>query len=277
MSVLFPFFTSVVNLQEPRTSLFGLFQKTFADYVVTQYYPPVIHIQTSFRRTKGRRRSSELVIGRVEEKMESTGCASISNLNFIRNRIHNCFDRRGPIRNLLGSVRVHHSRRPRPELSVLRIRMTLCGDVVCCAFGAGPKVGFAVDERPSTDLVDGVKDNGGSSISNFLYPSQEFLPDDKEITIFDHLEELRQRLFISVIAVGVSMMGCFAYSKDLIVFLEALVKEQGVKFLQLAPGEFLLFHGLHDQISDRLVRQCHCHATFSSYLAALENNGEMTF
>ncbi|RXI09666.1 hypothetical protein DVH24_033623 [Malus domestica] len=26
--------------------------------------------------------------------MESTGCASISNLNFIRNRIHNCFDRR---------------------------------------------------------------------------------------------------------------------------------------------------------------------------------------
>ncbi|RXI09665.1 hypothetical protein DVH24_033622 [Malus domestica] len=54
------------------------------------------------------------------------------------------------------------------------------------------------------------------------------------MTIFDHLEELRQRLCISVITVVVSMMGCFAYSKDLIVFLEALVKEQGVKFLLLA-------------------------------------------
>ncbi|CAN6549540.1 unnamed protein product [Malus baccata var. baccata] len=182
--------------------------------------------------------------------MGSTSCASISNLNFVRNGTRNCFDRRGPIRNQLGSVRVHHSRRPRPELSVLRIRRSLRGDVVCCAvdddlrekqqeFGAGPGVGSAVEERPSTDLVDGVKeDNGGSSISNFLYPSQELLPDDKEMTLFDHLEELRQRLFISVIAVGVSMVGCFAYSKDLIVFLEAPVKEQGVKFLQLAPGEF---------------------------------------
>ncbi|KAM0986780.1 hypothetical protein ACFX15_010647 [Malus domestica] len=186
--------------------------------------------------------------------MGSTTFASISNLNFIRNRTHGCFDRRGPIRNQRGSVRVHHSRRPGPEVSGLRSRRSLRGDVVCCAVnddlrekqqdsgaepGVGVGVGSAVEERPSTDLVDGAKeDDGGSSIYNFLYPSQELLPDDKEMTIFDHLEELRQRIFISVVAVGVSMVGCFAYSKDLIVFLEAPVKEQGVKFLQLAPGEF---------------------------------------
>ncbi|TQE08065.1 hypothetical protein C1H46_006339 [Malus baccata] len=65
--------------------------------------------------------------------MGSTGCASISNLNFVRNRTHNCFDQRGPIRNRLGSVRVHHSRRPIPELNVLRIWRSLYGDVVCYA------------------------------------------------------------------------------------------------------------------------------------------------
>lgn len=88
------------------------------------------------------------------------------------------------------------------------------------------------------DVVDDSKEEGGSAIYNFLYPSQELLPDDKEMSIFDHLEELRERIFISVAAVGVAMLGCFAVSKDLIVFLEAPVKTQGVKFLQLAPGEF---------------------------------------
>ncbi|KAM1584184.1 hypothetical protein ACFX1Z_037190 [Malus domestica] len=65
--------------------------------------------------------------------MGNTGCASISNLNFVRNRTHNCFDQQGPIRNRLGFVRVHHSRRPIPKLSALRIWMSLCGDVVCYA------------------------------------------------------------------------------------------------------------------------------------------------
>ncbi|KAK4484189.1 hypothetical protein RD792_011411 [Penstemon davidsonii] len=81
-------------------------------------------------------------------------------------------------------------------------------------------------------------DDGGNSIYNFLYPSKELLPDDKEMSIYDHLEELRDRIFISVLAVGGAMAGCFAFSKDLIMFLEAPVREQGVRFLQLAPGEF---------------------------------------
>lgn len=77
-----------------------------------------------------------------------------------------------------------------------------------------------------------------SSLYNFLYPSKELLPDDKEMSIFDHLEELRARIFISVLAVGASIIGCFAFSKDIIKILEAPVSVQGVRFLQLSPGEF---------------------------------------
>ena len=83
------------------------------------------------------------------------------------------------------------------------------------------------------------QENGGQgALYDFLYPSKELLPDDKEMTIFDHLEELRQRLFVSVLAVGAAILGCFAFSKELIMVLEAPVKTQGVRFLQLAPGEF---------------------------------------
>lgn len=82
------------------------------------------------------------------------------------------------------------------------------------------------------------QEDRASSVYEFLYPRKEELPDDKEMTIFDHLEELRERIFVSVLAVGAAILGCFAFSKDLIVFLEAPVKTQGVRFLQLAPGEF---------------------------------------
>ncbi|XP_043695215.1 sec-independent protein translocase protein TATC, chloroplastic-like isoform X2 [Telopea speciosissima] len=106
-------------------------------------------------------------------------------------------------------------------------------------------VGSAVQERP--DLTDNSReeiiqndsqDKGESALYNFLYPNNELLPDDKEMSIFDHLEELRQRIFVSVLAVGAAILGCFAFSKELVILLEAPVKSQGVRFLQLAPGEF---------------------------------------
>lgn len=78
----------------------------------------------------------------------------------------------------------------------------------------------------------------GGALYEFLYPSKELLPDDKEMSIFDHLEELRERIFVSVLAVGAAILGCFAFSKELVLVLEAPVKEQGVRFLQLGPGEF---------------------------------------
>ncbi|XP_050223848.1 sec-independent protein translocase protein TATC, chloroplastic [Mercurialis annua] len=95
----------------------------------------------------------------------------------------------------------------------------------------------ALQDRPGSQGNVG-EDAEGSSLYNFLYPSKELLPDDEEMSIFDHLEELRQRIFVSVLAVGASIMGCFAFSKELIMVLEAPVKAQGVRFLQLAPGEF---------------------------------------
>lgn len=106
----------------------------------------------------------------------------------------------------------------------------------------GSGLGSAVEDRPDVagglDGLQKVDDKEGSALYNFLYPTKELLPDDKEMSLFDHLEELRERIFVSVLAVGAAILGCFAYSKELILILEAPVKEQGVRFLQLGPGEF---------------------------------------
>ncbi|XP_068643255.1 sec-independent protein translocase protein TATC, chloroplastic-like isoform X1 [Aristolochia californica] len=132
---------------------------------------------------------------------------------------------------------------------------------VCCAVESGKEseqgfvvggVGSAVEERPNglagsslertaTQAESSQKEqenSEGSSLYNLLYPSKELLPDDKEMSVFDHLEELRGRIFVSVLGVGAAILGCFAFSKQLIVLLEAPVSSQGVRFLQLSPGEF---------------------------------------
>lgn len=58
------------------------------------------------------------------------------------------------------------------------------------------------------------------------------------MSIFDHLEELRDRLLIAVAAVGLAIVGCFVFAKDLIVLLEKPVYSLGVRFLALSPGEY---------------------------------------
>ena len=67
-------------------------------------------------------------------------------------------------------------------------------------------------------------------------PESDDFADDREMSVFDHLEELRMRIFYSLIAVGVGMAGCFAEVKPIVKLLE--VPAEGVKFLQLSPGEF---------------------------------------
>ncbi|MDJ0579816.1 twin-arginine translocase subunit TatC [Crocosphaera sp.] len=62
------------------------------------------------------------------------------------------------------------------------------------------------------------------------------IPDEVEMSLFDHLEELRMRIFYALIAVAVGMIACFLVVKPLVRWLE--VPAQGVNFLQLAPGEF---------------------------------------
>ncbi|MBW4664072.1 MAG: twin-arginine translocase subunit TatC [Chroococcus sp. CMT-3BRIN-NPC107] len=75
---------------------------------------------------------------------------------------------------------------------------------------------------------------------NFEPPTPEGflneLPDEAEMSLFDHLEELRWRIFYALIAVVLGIVGCFIAVKPIVQLLE--VPAQGVKFLQLAPGEF---------------------------------------
>ncbi len=62
------------------------------------------------------------------------------------------------------------------------------------------------------------------------------LPDEVEMSLFDHLEELRQRIFYALIAVVLGIVGCFIFVKPIVQLLE--LPAQGIKFLQLAPGEY---------------------------------------
>jgi sec-independent protein translocase protein TatC len=62
------------------------------------------------------------------------------------------------------------------------------------------------------------------------------LPAEMEMSFFDHLEELRQRIFYSIIAVAIGAMGCFVYAKQIVQVLE--IPAKGIEFLQLAPGEY---------------------------------------
>ncbi|CAK7326672.1 unnamed protein product [Dovyalis caffra] len=185
--------------------------------------------------------------------MGSTSAGLIPHL-----QLYSCFYKR------LDSIRNQHQRLPSLQLNInskkrgrLRFdasqsRSTSFRRVVCFAAvdddvsekqqdSTSTSTSSALEDRP--DMVDSLQenlgqDNEGSPIYNFLYPSKELLPDDKEMTLFDHLEELRERLFVSVLAVGAAILGCFAFSKELVMVLEAPVKSQGVRFLQLAPGEF---------------------------------------
>ena len=75
------------------------------------------------------------------------------------------------------------------------------------------------------------------ALQSFLYPDADELS-HSEMPIWDHLDELRERILIAALAAGAAILTCFCFSKDLVVFLEAPVARQGVRFLQLSPGEF---------------------------------------
>ncbi|MDY7022081.1 MAG: twin-arginine translocase subunit TatC [Cyanobacteriota bacterium] len=66
--------------------------------------------------------------------------------------------------------------------------------------------------------------------------SGDEFPDEVEMSLFDHLEELRQRIFYSLIAVIIAALSCFVFANSIVEILEK--PAQGVKFLQLAPGEY---------------------------------------
>ena len=74
-----------------------------------------------------------------------------------------------------------------------------------------------------------------------LQAAQPLGPDDfpgeVEMSLVDHLEELRRRVLRSLLAVVLASAGCLVLVRPLVRLLE--VPAQGIRFLQLAPGEFL--------------------------------------
>nr|YP_009395801.1 Sec-independent protein translocase component TatC [Herposiphonia versicolor]ARW64781.1 Sec-independent protein translocase component TatC [Herposiphonia versicolor] len=59
----------------------------------------------------------------------------------------------------------------------------------------------------------------------------------KYMTIIEHLKELRERILFSIIIVFLTLIICLIYTKEITLFLQQ--PALGVKFLQLAPGEYL--------------------------------------
>ena len=57
----------------------------------------------------------------------------------------------------------------------------------------------------NTNLVEPNAKSGRNLDDEYL----EELPDEVEMSLFDHLEELRQRIFYALIAVVLSIIGCF--------------------------------------------------------------------
>lgn len=64
----------------------------------------------------------------------------------------------------------------------------------------------------------------------------ENLSHDVEMSLTEHLEELRWRIFASLIAVVIACGGCFIWVRPIVAWLEAPAGD--VRFLQLTPGEF---------------------------------------
>lgn len=86
------------------------------------------------------------------------------------------------------------------------------------------------------DKVEDIASQDLGDRQNSLEDDQDIVPDEVEMSIFEHLEELRVRIFHSLIAAVLGIISCFIVVKPIVKFLE--VPAQGVKFLQLAPGEY---------------------------------------
>ena len=92
----------------------------------------------------------------------------------------------------------------------------------------GP-VGLAT-RRPSERQAEQVRS---------FVPRRGGASDDVNMTIWEHLEELRDRALVSAGRVhGGDPAVLLLRGKDLVIFLEAPVASEGVRFLQLGPGEY---------------------------------------
>ncbi|WP_019502569.1 twin-arginine translocase subunit TatC [Pseudanabaena sp. PCC 6802] len=66
--------------------------------------------------------------------------------------------------------------------------------------------------------------------------SEDEAVDDVEMSLFDHLEELRTRIFYAIATVLAAIIICFIFVNKIVYLLE--IPAHGAKFLQLSPGEY---------------------------------------
>ncbi|MCP9886565.1 twin-arginine translocase subunit TatC [Cyanobium sp. ATX 6A2] len=91
-----------------------------------------------------------------------------------------------------------------------------------------------------TSLPPNPTDQGGSAAvpaTAATASGAEEFPGEVEMSLVDHLEELRRRVLRSLLAVVVAAAACLVVVKPLVRLLE--MPAEGIRFLQLAPGEFL--------------------------------------
>lgn len=93
---------------------------------------------------------------------------------------------------------------------------------------------------PTPNPLDSTADSNGKPIDTSDDDSaddfMDEVPDDVEMSLFDHLEELRLRIFLSLIAAVIGVVICFFFVNPIVQLLE--IPAQGAKFLQLSPGEY---------------------------------------
>ena len=88
-----------------------------------------------------------------------------------------------------------------------------------------------------TGTVDPAISGDGNVPAEGNFPAEGDFPAEVEMSLVDHLEELRSRVLRSLLAVVIGAAGCLAFVKPLVKLLE--MPAHGIRFLQLAPGEFL--------------------------------------
>ncbi len=97
---------------------------------------------------------------------------------------------------------------------------------------------------PPSDLetrTTSTSNGNGKPLSKSANPPQDSdywneLPHDVDMDFFEHFEELRWRIFYSLIAVFIGVVGSFFFVDRIVKLLE--LPAQGAKFLQLSPGEY---------------------------------------
>jgi sec-independent protein translocase protein TatC len=100
---------------------------------------------------------------------------------------------------------------------------------------ASPELDAKSEQESGADSANSTANDGVVTSSSAVVDEDDLL-DDVEMSLFDHLEELRQRIFYALIAVGVGIVGCFTVVKHIVQLLE--IPAGPVKFLQLSPGEY---------------------------------------